>query len=81
MIYINDIFIIKKTKKEHQKKIRKTLKKLLKTRLRIKFFKNEFEKEKVKFLEYIIGQEDIRSDSKKIKILKKWSRFTRVKEI
>ena len=45
---------MKKTKKEHRKRIRKTLKKLLKTRLRIKFFKNEFEKKKVKFLEYII---------------------------
>ena len=54
MIYINDIFIMKKTKKEYREKIRETLRKLLKTRLRIKFFKSEFEKEKVKFLRYII---------------------------
>ena len=51
---MNDIFIIKKTKKEYRKRIRKILKKLLKTRLRIKFSKSEFEKKKVKFLRYII---------------------------
>ena len=51
---MNDIFIIKKTKEEYRKRIRKALEKLLKTELRIKFFKNEFEKEKIKFLRYII---------------------------
>ena len=68
---MDDIFIMKKTRKEYRKKIRRTLRKLLTTELRIKFFKNEFEKEEVKFLRYIVGQEDIRPDSKKIRILKK----------
>ena len=54
MIYINDIFIIKKIKKKHQERIRKRLKKLLITELKIKLFKSEFEKEKIKFLKYII---------------------------
>ena len=70
MIYINDIFIMKKIKKEHRKRTRKTLKKLLKIRLKIKFFKNKFKKEKVKFLKYIVGREDIKSDSEKIRMLK-----------
>ena len=81
MIYINDIYIIKKTRKEHRKRIRRILRKLLKIRLRIKFFKNEFKKKKVKFLRYIIGQEDIKSNSEKVKILKNWSRFIRIKEV
>ena len=72
---------MKKIKKEHRKKTRKTLKKLLKVRLRIKFFKNEFEKEKVKFLEHIIRKGDIKSDPKKIRILRKWSRSIRKKEV
>ena len=42
-----------KIKKEHREKIRKTLRKLLTIELRIKFFKNEFKKEEVKFLEHI----------------------------
>ena len=71
MIYMNDIFIIKKTRKEHRERIRKTLKKLLKTKLRIKLFKNEFEKEEIKFLRYIIGRKDIKSDPEKVRVLKK----------
>ena len=67
---MNDIFIIKKIKKEHRKRIQKILEKLLKIELRIKFFKNEFEKKEIKFLRYIIGHEDIKSDLEKIRVLK-----------
>ena len=70
MVYINDIFIMKKTKKEHREKTRKTLRKLLTTRLRIKLFKSEFKKEKIKFLRYIVGRGDIKLDSEKVKVLK-----------
>ena len=68
---MDDIFIMKKTKEEHRERTRKTLEKLLKTRLRIKFSKNEFEKKKVKFLKYIIEKEGIKSDLKKVRILRK----------
>ena len=71
LIYINDIFIIKKIKEEHRKRIRRILRKLLKIELRIKFFKNEFEKEEIKFLRHIIKRKGIKSDSKKIKVLRK----------
>ena len=71
MIYINDIFIIKKTRKEYRERIRKILEKLLKIELRIKLFKSEFKKEEIKFLRYIVGREDIKLDSEKIKVLKK----------
>ena len=72
---------MKKTKEEHRKRVRKILKKLLKTELRIKLFKSKFEKEKIKFLEYIIERGGIKSDLEKIKALKKWSRLTRIKEV
>ena len=67
---MNDIFIIKKTRKEHQERTRKTLKKLLTIRLRIKLSKNEFEKKEVKFLKYIIKQKDVKLDPEKIRVLK-----------
>ena len=72
---------MKKTKEEHRKRIRKTLRKLLKTKLRIKLFKNEFEKEEIKFLRHIIGRGDIKSDPKKVRVLKEWSRLTKIKKI
>ena len=61
---------MRKTKKKHRERIRKTLRKLLKTELRIKFSKNEFEKEKIKFLRHIIKKRDIKLDSKKIRMLR-----------
>ena len=67
---MNDIFIMRKTKKEYRKKIRKTLRKLLRTELKIKFSKSEFKKKEIKFLRYIIEQGDIKSDPKKIRVLK-----------
>ena len=70
MIYIDDIFIIRKTRKEYRERIRKTLGKLLQIELRIKLFKNEFEKEEVKFLGYIVGRGGIKPDPEKVKILK-----------
>ena len=54
MIYMNDIFIMKKTRTEYRKRTRKILGKLLTTRLRIKLFKSEFEKKEVKFLRHVI---------------------------
>ena len=68
---MNDIFIIKKTKEEYRKRIQRILKKLLKIELRIKFFKNEFKKKEIKFLEHIIRKEDIKSDPEKIRTLRK----------
>ena len=70
MIYINDIFIMKKKKKEYRKKTRKILRKLLTTELKIKFSKSEFEKEEIKFLGYIVGREDIKPDPEKIRVLR-----------
>ena len=78
---MNDIFIIKKTKKEHRKRTRKILRKLLKTRLRIKFSKSEFEKKEVEFLDHVIGRENIKSDLEKVRILREWPRPIRVKEV
>ena len=70
MVYIDNIFIMRKTKEEHRKRTRKILKKLLIIRLRIKFFKSEFEKKEVKFLRYIIEKKEIKLDPKKIRVLK-----------
>ena len=50
---------MEKTKKKYRIKIRKVLRKLLIIRLRIKLFKNEFEKKEVNFLEHIIGRKRI----------------------
>ena len=72
---------MKKTKKEYRERIRKTLRKLLTIELRIKLSKNEFKKKEVKFLRHIVEQRGIRSDPEKVKVLKKWSRPTKIKKV
>ena len=67
---MNDIFIMKKIKEEHRERTRKTLRKLLTTGLRIKLSKSEFEKKEIKFLGYIIEREDIKSNPKKVRMLR-----------
>ena len=67
---MDDIFIMRKIKTEHRKRTRKTLKKLLTVELKIKLFKSEFKKEEVRFLDYIIGQGDIKPDPEKVRVLK-----------
>ena len=69
--YINDIFIMKKTKEEHRERIRKILKKLLIIELKIKLFKSEFKKKEIKFLGHIVERGDIKPDLEKIKMLRK----------
>ena len=81
MIYMDDIFIMRKTKKEYRERTRKTLRKLLTTKLRIKLFKSEFEKEKVKFLEYIVGRESIKPNPEKVRILREWPRSIKIREV
>ena len=70
LVYMNDIFIMKKIKEEHRKRTRRILKKLLKVELRIKFFKNEFKKKEIKFLRHIIERGDIKPDPEKVRVLK-----------
>ena len=81
LVYMDDIFTMKKTKEEHRERTRRTLEKLLKAGLRIKLSKSEFEKEEVKFLRHIIGKGGIKLDPEKVRTLKEWSRPTRIKEV
>ena len=55
IIYLNNILIYSKNKKQHTKHVRKILKALDKYSLRLKLKKCEFYKTKVNFLGYIVG--------------------------
>ena len=72
---------MRKTKEKHRKRTRETLRKLLTAELRIKLFKSEFEKEEVKFLRHIIGRGNVKSDPEKVKVLREWSRSTKIREV
>ena len=72
IVYLNDILVYLKTKKEHVQHVRKVLQTLKKVNLRIKSEKSEFHVQSVQFLRFIIMFQSLRMNSKKIKAVTTW---------
>ena len=68
-VYLNDIFIYSKFKKKHIVHVRVMLKKLKKVDLQIDIEKCEFFKKEIVFLDVILSMNDLRMNSKKMKII------------
>ena len=66
MVYIDDILIYSKTKKEHVRYIRAILKALEKNTLRVKLEKLIFYIKKVNFLKYVIILKKIKIKREKV---------------
>ncbi len=73
IVYLNDILVYFKTKKEHVQHVRKILQTLKKVDLRIKSEKSEFHVQSVQFLEFIVTSQSLRMNSKKIEVVTTWS--------
>ena len=78
---MNDIFIYSKFKKKHIVHVRKMLKKLKKIDLQINIEKCEFFKKEMTFLNVILSIDDFRMNSKKVKVIVNWTRFTNLKKM
>ncbi len=66
IVYLNDILVYSKMKKEHMQHVRKVLQTLKKVDLRIKSGKSEFHVQSVQFLRFIITSQNLRMNLKKI---------------
>ncbi len=66
IVYLNDILVYSKTKKEHVQHVKKVLQTLKKVNLRIKSEKSEFHVQSVQFLKFIVMSQSLRMNSKKI---------------
>ncbi len=73
IVYLNDILVYLKTKKEHVQHVRKVLQTLKKVDLHIKSEKSEFHVQSVQFLRFIVTSQSLRINSKKIKAVTTWS--------
>ncbi len=73
IVYLNDILVYSKTKKEHVQHVKKVLQTLKKVNLRIKSEKSEFHVQSVQFLIFIVMFQSLRINSKKIKAVTTWS--------
>nr|GEW89709.1 putative reverse transcriptase domain-containing protein [Tanacetum cinerariifolium] len=72
IIFIDDILIYSKNRKEHEEYLKLILKLLKEEELYAKFSKCEFWLSKVKFLGHVIDSEGIHVDPAKIKAIKDW---------
>nr|GEW78690.1 reverse transcriptase domain-containing protein [Tanacetum cinerariifolium] len=73
IVFIDDIFIYSRDKKEWEEHLRLTLRLLKKEELYAKFSKCEFWLSKVQFLGHVIDSEDIHVDPVKIESIKDWA--------
>ncbi|GKF05231.1 putative reverse transcriptase domain-containing protein, partial [Tanacetum coccineum] len=72
IVFIDDILIYSKNKKEHEEHLRTILELLKKEELYAKFSKCEFWIPKVQFLSHMINSEGIHVDPAKIESIKDW---------
>nr|GEV44376.1 hypothetical protein [Tanacetum cinerariifolium] len=73
IVFIDDILIYSKNRKEHERHLKLILKLLKEEKLYAKFSKYEFWLSKVKFLGHVIDSEGIHIDPAKIEAIKDWA--------
>ncbi|GJW37231.1 putative nucleotidyltransferase, ribonuclease H [Tanacetum coccineum] len=78
IVFIDDILVYSKSKKEH---LRLVLELLKKEKLNAKFSKCEFWLQEVQFLGHVVNQNGIHVDPSKIKVVKNWKDPTTPSEI
>ena len=81
IVFIDDILIYSKSKKEHEEHLRMVLEMLREKKLYAKFSKCEFCLDSVSFLGHVVSKEGVMVDPSKIKTVKNWVRPTNVSEI
>ncbi len=69
IVYLNDILVYSKTKKEHVWHVKKVLQTLKKVNLCIKSEKSEFHVQSVQFLKFIVMSQSLRMNLKKIEVV------------
>jgi len=81
VIYLDDILVYSKTKKEHIEHLRQVLTKLRQHKLYAKMTKCEIMQRKVEYLGHFISDDGIIVDSRKIDVIKTWPIPTNVSEV
>ncbi|KAD6453055.1 hypothetical protein E3N88_07760 [Mikania micrantha] len=81
IVFIDDILVYSKSKKEHEEHLRAVLEILRQKKLYAKFSKCDFWLDKVAFLGHVISAEGIMMDPAKVEAITKWPVPTSVTEI
>ncbi len=81
IVYIDDILIYSDTQEEHVRHVRSVLKRLLQHQLYVKAEKCEFHQTNTSFLGYVISQDGMSMDDKKVQAVLDWPQLQMVKEL
>ena len=81
VIYMDDILVFSKDKKQHQEQVKRILEKLRQHQLSLKAEKCYFDKEEIDFLGLIITEKGIRMDPNKVKAVTTWPMPTTKREL
>ena len=81
IVFIDDIMIYSKSKKEHEEHLRMVLELLRKKKLYAKFSKCEFWLDSVSFLGPVVSKDGVMVDPSKIETVRNWVRPTNMSEI
>nr|GEZ86176.1 putative reverse transcriptase domain-containing protein [Tanacetum cinerariifolium] len=73
IVFIDDILIYSKNKKEHEEHLRIILELLQKEKLYAKFPKCEFWLDSAKFLDHVINSQGVHIDPAKVEVIKNWT--------
>jgi hypothetical protein len=80
-VYIDDILIYSKSRKEHKEHVRKILAKLEEAGLYVKAEKCEFSVSSTSFLGFIVGADGISMDPAKIQAIREWEAPKNVRDV
>ena len=81
IVFIDDILIYSKSRKEHEEHLKIVLELLREKRLYAKFSKCEFWLDSVSFLGHVVSKDGVIVDPSKIEVVKSWVRPTNVTEV
>ena len=81
VVYMDDILIFAKTRREHKERLGKVLKRIREAGLRVNPEKCEFLRKEIKFLGHIINGEGIQTDSKKIEAITEYEKPKCIKKL
>ena len=81
VICLNDILIFNENSTKHRRHVQQVLERLKNFELYVNLKKCEFDMEEVEFLDFIVFTKKIQMNSKRIQIIKKWSKSKIYREV
>ena len=81
LIFLDDLIVFSKTAAEHKEHLLRVYRLLAKNRIYLRFCKCYFFQRQLKYLGWIVGHGELRSDPEKVEVLKTWTKPDSKREV